>query len=111
MKKRKFLKLTMFGIKTIIFKEKKSILGTIILTDYCNLHCKHCAVNNINKVMNPYENIVEEMKNFYNEGIRILFFCGGETLLWEHNGKNIRDLIKKAREIGFYIVNIDTIFI
>lgn len=108
MKKRDFLKLALFGIKTIIFKEKKPILGTIILTDYCNLHCKHCAVNNINKVMNPYEDIVEEMNNFYNEGIRILFFCGGETLLWEHNGKNIRDLIKKAREIGFYIVNIVT---
>lgn len=108
MKKLEFLKLALFGIKTIIFKEKKPILGTIILTDYCNLHCKHCAVNNINKVMNPYEDIIEEMQSFYNDGIRILFFCGGETLLWEHNGKTIRNLIKKAREIGFYIVNIVT---
>ena len=108
MKKRDFLKLALFGMKTIIFKGKKPILGTIILTDYCNLSCKHCAVNNINKIMHPYESIVKEMKAFYNDGIRILFFCGGETLLWEDNGKNIRDLIKKARNIGFYIVNIVT---
>ncbi|WP_338127830.1 hypothetical protein [Clostridium cochlearium] len=36
-------------MKTIIFKEKKPILGTIILTDYCNLSCKHYDANNINK--------------------------------------------------------------
>ncbi|MEN8434778.1 hypothetical protein NX821_001967 [Clostridium septicum] len=44
----------------------------------------------------------------YNEGIRILFFCGGETFLWEDSGKNIRDLVKEAKEIGFLIVNIVT---
>ncbi|MPQ43176.1 radical SAM protein [Clostridium tarantellae] len=108
MKVKDFLYLSTFGIKTLIFKHKKPILGTIILTDYCNLSCKHCAVNNINKIMNPYEDILREMKNMYNEGIRILFFCGGETMLWEHSNKNIRDLIKEAKEIGFLIVNIVT---
>lgn len=108
MKKKDFLSLAAFGIRTIIFKEKRPILGTIILTDYCNLGCKHCAVNNINKRMYSYESIISEMENFYREGIRILFFCGGETLLWEDRGKNIRDLIREAREIGFYIVNVVT---
>lgn len=108
MKKKDFLYLTYFGIKSIVFKEKKPILGTIILTDYCNLSCKHCAVNNINKKMHSYESIINEMKRFYSIGIRILFFCGGETLLWQDKGKNIRDLIKEARKIGFYIVNVVT---
>lgn len=87
---------------------KKPILGTIILTDYCNLSCKHCAVNNISKVIYPYVDIVEEMNSLYDDGIRILFFCGGETLAWKDDGKTIRDLIKKAKEIGFSIVNIVT---
>ncbi|MTI69588.1 MAG: radical SAM protein [Firmicutes bacterium] len=103
-----FFSLSWFGIKTILFKQKKPILGTIILTDHCNLSCKHCAVNNINNEIYSYESIVKEMKSFYKEGIRILFFCGGETLLWEDDGKDIKDLIKKAREIGFYIVNVVT---
>ncbi|MGE5628139.1 MAG: radical SAM protein [Solirubrobacterales bacterium] len=108
MKVKSFLSLGTFGIRTILFNMKKPILGTIILTDYCNLSCKHCAVNNVNKIMYSYLDIVEEMNNFFNEGIRILFFCGGETLTWEEDNKNIRDLVKKAREIGFFIVNIVT---
>jgi len=87
---------------------KKPILGTIILTDYCNLSCKHCAVNNINKVMYPYKEIVKEMNELYAEGIRILFFCGGETLIWADSEKNVRDLIRRAKEIGFLIVNVVT---
>jgi len=103
-----FINLSVFGMKTILFKMRKPILGTIILTDYCNLSCKHCAVNNINKIMYPYEDIVEEMNKLYDEGIRILFFCGGETLTWKDGNKTIRDLIKEAKEIGFLIVNIVT---
>lgn len=103
-----FFNLGIFGIKTILFKMKKPILGTIILTDYCNLSCKHCAVNNINKVMYPFKDIVDEMHKFYNEGIRILFFCGGETLTWKDENFTIRDLIKEAKKIGFLIVNIVT---
>ncbi|MFL0248194.1 radical SAM protein [Clostridium sp. WILCCON 0185] len=108
MRIRDFISLSWFGIKTIIFKMRKPILGTIILTDYCNLSCKHCAVNNINKVMYPYEDIVQEIKSFYNEGIRILFFCGGETMVWEDGSKTIKDLINEAKKIGFLIVNIVT---
>lgn len=108
MKIKDFISLSIFGMKTILFKMRKPILGTIILTDYCNLSCKHCAVNNINKVMYPYEDIVEEMNKFYDEGIRILFFCGGETLTWEDGSNTIRDLIKEAKKIGFLIVNIVT---
>jgi MoaA/NifB/PqqE/SkfB family radical SAM enzyme len=100
--------LSVFGLKTIIFKMRKPILGTIILTDYCNLSCKHCAVNNINQVMHSYTDVISEMKAFYKEGIRILFFCGGEIMLWQDEDKTIRDLIKEAKKIGFLLVNIVT---
>ena len=108
MKTGDFISLSWFGIKSIILKHKKPILGTIILTDECNLSCKHCAVNNMEKKMYAYEDILMEMHGFYQEGIRILFFCGGETLLWKDQGKDIKDLIKVAREIGFYIINVVT---
>lgn len=101
-------KLLLLGLKTLVTGSKNAVLGTIIVTDHCNLKCKHCAVNNINNIMYPWDDIVNEMEQYYSEGIRILFLSGGETLLWEESGKKIYDLIHKAREIGFLLINIVT---
>lgn len=108
MKLSSLVKFSAFGLKTIIFRRKKPILGTIILTDKCNLSCKHCAVNNITAVIHPYKQIKREMQSLYEMGIRILFFCGGETFLWQDNDKNLRDLVIEAKEMGFLIVNVVT---
>ncbi len=108
MKTKHLIKLGAFGISTILFRRKKAILGTIILTDKCNLQCKHCSVNNINSVVYPYEQIKQEMELLYAQGIRILFFCGGETFLWRSRDKTLRDLVIEAKEMGFYIVNVVT---
>lgn len=108
MKKRAFLNLALFGAKTILFRKKKPILGTVIITDKCNLHCKHCSVNNVTAVVHKYEKVRREMKTLYDMGIRILFFCGGETFLWQDGEKTIRDLVVEAKEMGFYIVNVVT---
>lgn len=97
-----------FGIKTILFRKKDPILGTIILTDKCNLKCKHCSVNNITAVVHPYKQIKKEMEQLYDMGIRILFFCGGETFLWKDGRKNLRSLVREAKQMGFFIVNVVT---
>ena len=62
MKLSSFIYFAKFGIKTILLQKKDPILGTIILTDKCNLKCKHCSVNNIQSVIYPYEQIRKEMK-------------------------------------------------
>ena len=103
-----FLYFARFGIRSILFRKKEPILGTIILTDKCNLHCKHCSVNNITSVLYPYRQIQAEMRELYEMGIRILFFCGGETFLWQDSGKTLRDLVIEAKEMGFLIVNVVT---
>jgi len=108
MKFSSFLRFATFGIKTILFKKKKPILGTIIVTDKCNLSCKHCSVNNINAIIYPYTKIREEMQQLYDMGVRILFFCGGETFLWKDEDKTLRDLVIEAKQMGFLIVNVVT---
>ncbi len=108
MKLSSFLDFAKFGIKTVLLRKKDPILGTIILTDKCNLKCRHCSVNNITAVIHPYEQIKQEMKLLYEMGVRILFFCGGETFLWQDSGKNLRDLVVEAKEAGFLIVNVVT---
>ena len=108
MKFSSFVHFATFGVKTILFRKKLPILGTVIVTDKCNLHCKHCSVNNITAVVHPYKQIRNEMQQLYDMGIRILFFCGGETFLWRDGEKTLRDLVIEAKEMGFLIVNVVT---
>lgn len=108
MKLSSFIHFASFGVKTILFRKKEPILGTIIVTDKCNLSCKHCSVNNITAVVHHYEQIKNEMRQLFEMGVRILFFCGGETFLWQDGEKSIRDLVKEAKEMGFLIVNVVT---
>jgi len=108
MKLRSFIYFASFGLSSIIFKRKKAILGTIILTDKCNLSCKHCSVHNHQCIIHPHKQVRHEMEQLYELGVRILFFCGGETLLW-HDGKtSLRDLVIEAKQMGFLIVNVVT---
>ena len=108
MKLSSFLHFAGFGIKTVLFRKKEPILGTVIVTDKCNLKCKHCSVNNITAVVHPYEQIRREMQQLYDMGIRILFFCGGETFLWRDGERTLRNLVVEAKEMGFLIVNVVT---
>ncbi len=97
-----------FGVKTILFGAKKPILGTVIVTDRCNLSCRHCSVNNITALIHPYGQIKDEMQALYHMGVRILFFCGGETFLWRDGEKDLRYLVAEAKRMGFLIVNVVT---
>jgi len=94
-----------FGVRSILFRKEEAILGTIILTDKCNLRCRHCSVNNITAIIHPYRQIQAEMRQLYEMGVRILFFCGGETFMWKDSGKTLRDLVVEAKRMGFLIVN------
>ena len=108
MKFSSFAYLAKYGINTILGRQKTPIVGTVILTDKCNLHCKHCSVNNITAAVHPYRQIKNEMKQLYIMGVRILFFCGGETFMWQSEGKTLRDLVIEAKQMGFLIVNVVT---
>lgn len=108
MKLSSFLYFANFGVKTILFRKKDPIVGTVIVTDACNLQCRHCSVNNVSAVFYPYRQIQTEMRQLYEMGVRILFFCGGETFLWEDSGKRVRDLVTEAKQMGFLIVNVVT---
>ena len=100
-----FIHFAAFGIKTILLKKRSPIVGTVILTDKCNLSCKHCSVNNITTILHPYAQIKNEMRQLYDIGVRILFFCGGETFLWKDGNHTLKSLVAEAKEMGFLIVN------
>ncbi|MBP5665720.1 MAG: radical SAM protein [Clostridia bacterium] len=108
MKISSFIRFTGFGIKTILLKKKAPIIGTVIVTDRCNLKCKHCSVNNITGIIYPYSKIREDMQTLYDMGVRILFLCGGETFLWRDGEHTLRDLVAEGKQMGFLSVVVFT---
>ena len=93
-----------FGLKTVFLKKKDPLLGAVIITDRCNLHCKHCSVNNITSVIHSFSQVMEEMKTLYDMGVRILFLYGGEPYMWKDGDKSLKDLISEAKKMGFMSV-------
>lgn len=105
MKPSSLLHFLRYGLKTVLLKNTGPILGTVIVTDKCNLSCAHCSVNNITCKTGSYGQITEEMRTLYDMGVRILFFCGGETFLWRDGNYTLPDLVSAAKSMGFLIVN------
>ncbi len=92
---------------------KRPLVNTMIINYDCNLRCKHCAiVANLDKLPPPhkisYDAAVEEMRAHYGKGCRILFFEGGEPTMWKDGQRDLRDLIKAGREIGYFAIGYTT---
>ncbi len=92
---------------------KKPLVLTMVINYNCNLSCKHCSIKgNYEKLPPPttipFETAVAEMKQFYSEGARILFFEGGEPTLYRDGDKGLLDLIKAGKAAGYYVVGYTT---
>lgn len=97
-----------YGIRTKLLKQVSPFVGSIILTDRCNLACRHCAVANLQGTLYPLAAIRAEMTMLYQAGVRVLLFYGGEPFLWTSQGKTVRDLVIEAKTMGFLLVSIVT---
>ena len=102
---RTWLQLGWFGLTTVLLRRTDPIVGSLIVTDRCNLACAHCAVANIRRINYPFEQLQADMRSLYSQGVRILFLYGGEPFLWRDGDRHLRDVVAEARRIGFLLVN------
>lgn len=98
---RAWLGLAWFGLTTMALRRRDPIIGSLIVTDRCNLACRHCAVANLRRVDHPFVQVRRDLTRLYEEGVRILLLYGGEPLLWHDGSRDLHDLIAEARRIGF----------
>ncbi len=103
-----YLRLGAFGLGSILFRRAAPILGTIIIGDRCNLQCAHCAVANNRRSLASAAQIRRDLALLRARGVRILFFCGGETTLWQDGAIKLEDLIAEAKTMGFFSVQVVT---
>jgi Fe-coproporphyrin III synthase len=108
MKPREIAYLGRYGVKTLVFRQKKPIIAGIPLTDVCNLKCRHCVVANVGRGNYPMARIEQFLQHFYNLGVRILYMQGGEIMTWRDGDLQVNDVIRRAHEIGFFKVAVVT---
>ncbi len=111
MRRSEIIRLMLYSMKILIFQREIPLFATVILTDKCNLSCKHCCLHNYRDVGEEdysLEHLYADLLRLYQKGVRILCFSGGEIALWENKDRTIRQLVKKAKEIGFFYVTLAT---
>lgn len=97
-----------FGLSTVLFHRRDPIVGSLIVTDRCNLACRHCAVANLRRVDYPFATLQQDLRRLRAQGVRILLLYGGEPLLWHDGTRTLRDVIAEARSLGFGWVGVVT---
>lgn len=87
-----------------LFAQQRPILATVVLHNGCNLSCRHCSLASSPPLQLSAEAVLAWLRSIYGRGARMLFFEGGEPLLWRDGGYDLQALISEARKIGFHSV-------
>ena len=87
--------------KRFLLQRNTPLFATMILTNRCNLSCRHCVLHNNLEADEPkytFEQVVLDMKKLYKRGVRILCLSGGEIALWETKEHTIREIVEEAKK-------------
>lgn len=106
---RKLIYPALWFIKARFFGMRRPLQSVIFISDKCNLRCKHCNVYNLtNPHVKTFEQVREELEYCYRLGSRFIDFEGGEPFLWRDGDKDVNDLIRLAKRIGFFSTTVTT---
>jgi len=97
------MKPILYGIKYVIqrliFKADVPLICGLVLTNKCNLHCRHCRVADRGAQDLCFEEITKVIDSFYRDGGRCLYLEGGEPFLWQDGQHGIEDIVEYAHGI------------
>ena len=97
-----------FGWQFFVRRQDRPFLMGLMLTDACNLSCRHCRVANTGQGHMPWDEIEARLRGAYERDVRFLYLSGGEPYLWRDAGRQLPDVIALARRIGFLRVHVLT---
>lgn len=102
------LYLPLWWVRAVLGR-RKPLQSVVFISDRCNLSCKHCNVyNHLAPVDKTFAQIEEELRYCYGLGSRFVDFEGGEPFLWRDGERDVNDLCRLAKSIGFYSCTITT---
>jgi MoaA/NifB/PqqE/SkfB family radical SAM enzyme len=102
----------LFGIKYVlrhhVSKKHPPLICGLVLTNRCNLRCRHCRATSRGDKDLSFEEIREAVDSFYREGGRCLYLEGGEPFLWHDGQYGIEHVVEYAHSAGFLTVVVYT---
>jgi len=91
----------------VLRRNRPFVLG-LVVTDICNLACKHCRVANTYHSSMTYHEVEGHLREQYAKGVRYLYLEGGEPYLWRDGSHRLPDIAKLAKRIGYYKIHVFT---
>jgi len=80
----------------------------LVLTDRCQLSCRHCRVANVVRKDMTLAEIETALRRHRGRGIRALALEGGEPFLWRDGDARLDDVVALARRLGYWRVHVYT---
>ncbi len=101
-----------YGIRYLanywLFGRTSPLICGLVLHNKCNLRCRHCTVVDRQTDSMRFDEASNVMDAFYAEGGRCLYLEGGEPLMWRDHTYTLEDIVRYAKEKGYYAVIIYT---
>lgn len=106
------LKSCLYGLKYVIghqlFGKTMPLIRGLVLTNRCNLRCRHCRVVDRGPMHLDFTEAVAAIEIFHREGGRCLYLEGGEPFLWHDGQHGVVDVVDYAHRLGFLTVVVYT---
>lgn len=97
-----------YVIRYHILKKPTPLICGLVLTDRCNLRCRHCRVANRGIPDLSYKDATNVLDSFHLAGGRTLYLEGGEPFIWRDSQYALQDIVEYAHSIGFLSVIVYT---
>ena len=106
------MKHLIYGIKYVInhqiFKKDIPLICGLVISNRCNLHCRHCRIAKRGMKNLSFEEAITVLNSFYEEGGRTLYLEGGEPFIWHDRQYHIEDIVEYSHKLGFFTVIVYT---
>lgn len=106
------MKPIIYGIRYIvnhqIFNRETPLICGLVVTNKCNLRCRHCQVVKRNSADSSFEEIIAVINSFYKQGGRSLYLEGGEPFIWRDGQNTLEDIVDYSHQLGFFTTIIYT---
>lgn len=102
----------LYGLRFVLdhqlFGKTRPLIRGLVLTNRCNLRCRHCRVAARGQKDLPFGEVAAAIDAFYGEGGRCLYLEGGEPFLWHDEAYGLEDVVDYAHRLGYLTVVIYT---